>query len=242
MSDQEEIWKDIEGYEGKYQVSNLGRVKKIYKTVQEKIIKSHIHEEYCVIGLYKNSRRKSFRLHRLLAKAFIQNIDNKPYINHINGIKHDNRLENLEWVTQSENTQHAYDTGLAHGNNNIFRIKSGAGQNHHCYKGEILGFLNGEHIVTLYGPKDMREKGFNPAGVCGVLKGRYKHHKGLTFTRNNRDLKIGRNHEEYCRFHQNITDLLMDKSLSVQKISDITEKNTSIIRRVKSSMKILGML
>ena len=122
----EEIWKDIKGYEGKYQVSNLGRVKslarmtssnngstKYLKREKEKILKSRINSVgYPVVGLCKNNRTKTVKVHRLVAEAFIPNLENKPQVNHINGIKNDNKIDNLEWCTNSENVKHAFRTGL----------------------------------------------------------------------------------------------------------------------------------
>ena len=94
-----EIWKDIQDYENIYQVSNLGNIKS-----QRKIRKICVHKSgYNVITLYKNGKGKSFRVHRLVAQAFLPNIDNKEVINHINGIKTDNRVDNLEWCSQKEN-------------------------------------------------------------------------------------------------------------------------------------------
>jgi hypothetical protein len=118
-----EIWKNIEGYEGFYQISNLGNVKSLCRLVgnhsgfkkllKEKILKTHISKTgYFVINLKINSKRKTFKLHRLIAYSFIEKIKGKEYINHINGIKTDNRVENLEWVTIKENNYHAIKTGL----------------------------------------------------------------------------------------------------------------------------------
>ena len=105
-----EIWKDIEEYENIYQVSNLGRVKSLRRItsnnhiVNEKIRKLTIDKDgYCVVSLWINGKSKQHFVHRLVAQAFIPNPDNKPYIDHINTDKTDNRVENLRWATQKEN-------------------------------------------------------------------------------------------------------------------------------------------
>ena len=106
----QEIWKDIVGYEGLYQVSNLGRVKSLGNTKarKEKILLGvSISDNYLQIGLNKNGERKRYVIHRLVAEAFIPNPLNKPQVNHINGNKKDNRVENLEWWTQCENIRHS---------------------------------------------------------------------------------------------------------------------------------------
>lgn len=106
MDLQIEIWKDIVGYEGLYQISNFGMVKSL---VRDKIMKLKVDDGYNRISLRKNSGYKIFPVHRLIAVAFIPNPKNKTYINHLNGIKNDNRIENLEWCTASENRRHALD-------------------------------------------------------------------------------------------------------------------------------------
>lgn len=116
-----EIWKDVVGYEGVYQVSNLGNVKslRMWSSVQkryiqrEKILKPYkAPTGYLQIGLKSERTRKLGLVHRLVAEAFIPNAENKREVNHINGIKTDNRVENLEWNTSQENTIHAYKKGL----------------------------------------------------------------------------------------------------------------------------------
>ena len=108
----EEIWRDVIGYEGLYQISSLGRVKSLSKKSKpgkgnysrpEIIMKlRHTTDGYMHVLLYKNGKGKRCRVHRLVAKAFIQNPGNKPTVNHINHIRDDNRVDNLEWATARE--------------------------------------------------------------------------------------------------------------------------------------------
>lgn len=101
-----EVWKDVKGFEGHYQVSNLGRVKGI-KFVKERIIKGNAPLGYPMVGLRKpGEKRRHIKIHRLVYSAFIGDIPNGMEINHKNGIRHDNRLENLECVTRRGNCQH----------------------------------------------------------------------------------------------------------------------------------------
>jgi hypothetical protein len=105
---EQEIWKDVIWFEGLYQVSNLGNVKSL-KYWKEKILKYWIDTRgYCYVNLYKKGTIKTFSIHRLIGLYFINNSKNKPEINHKNGIKSDNRVENLEWCTHSENIKHNY--------------------------------------------------------------------------------------------------------------------------------------
>jgi len=99
--------KKIEDYN--YTININGEVTNI-KT--NKILKQSVNQGRVMVELWKNNKKKHFLLHRLIAKAFIPNPNNKPQINHINGNPLDNRIENLEWVTDSENKYHAYKTNL----------------------------------------------------------------------------------------------------------------------------------
>lgn len=115
----EEIWKNVQWYEWKYLVSNLWRVKSIIN--KEIILKPHFCKYwYMKLNLSLNNKRRAYKVHRLVAIAFIENPENKIQVNHKNWIKHDNLLENLEWCTRSENMQHAWDTWLKTLKNNHF--------------------------------------------------------------------------------------------------------------------------
>ena len=103
----------IKGYEGRYSISRDGT---LYSHLRNKIL-SPCYDSggYLHIRLRKNGSGSSYKVHRLLAIQYISNPLNKSQINHINGIKDDNRLENLEWCTSQENVQHAFDTSLTVG-------------------------------------------------------------------------------------------------------------------------------
>lgn len=115
-AEQNEVWKDIKGYENQYQISNLGNIRALSRKGQRKGVermKTRISNwGYPIISIWKNNKQKTFSVHRLVAETFIANPNNNAEVNHKNGIKTDNRVENLEWVTREENIQHAYDTGL----------------------------------------------------------------------------------------------------------------------------------
>lgn len=116
-----EIWHDVIGYEGLYKVSNLGNVKMLQRLLpdkrilKEKFLKQQIQRNgYLLVGLRKEGKQKFISVHRIVASAFIPNIENKKQVNHIDGNKLNNKVNNLEWVTASENIKHAYKTGLKH--------------------------------------------------------------------------------------------------------------------------------
>jgi hypothetical protein len=104
----EEEWRDIEGYEGFYKISNLGRLLILSKNkIKKQVINS---EGYAYVTISKNDIKKCFTVHRLVAKAFIPNPENKEQVNHKNKVRSDNRMENLEWNTIKENSIHRDNT------------------------------------------------------------------------------------------------------------------------------------
>lgn len=109
-----EAWRDIEGYEGLYKVSNIGRVRSTPRTFTKggilRIYKAGAG--YLKLTLTKNGRQQQFYVHRLVARAFAPNPDNLPQINHIDGDKENNHINNLEWCNSADNMRHAWSNKL----------------------------------------------------------------------------------------------------------------------------------
>ena len=149
-----EEWRPIKGYEGYYEVSNLGRVRRCAVILKERISKYG----YANVTLYGRSKPKTCRVHRLVAEAFIENFGERPYVNHIDGCKKNNCVKNLEWSTQKENVQHAYKIGLAHG---------AGGENNPYAK---LTNDQAEEIRNVYIPYDKEYGGRKLAQKYGVSR------------------------------------------------------------------------
>lgn len=118
-----ELWKDVVGYESYYEVSNLGRVRSKERVLphninkgnyvkKSKVLSTQIRKGYVFVCVCVNGIRKALPVHRVVAKAFLPNPENKAQVNHIDGDKTNNKLENLEWATAKENVDHAVRTGL----------------------------------------------------------------------------------------------------------------------------------
>ena len=123
-----EIWKDIKDYEGLYQASNFGNLRSLnYKRSGKiQVLKPALDNKgYLRTALMKNGVLKTVKVHRVIAQTFIENLNNKPQVNHINGVKNDNTINNLEWCDNSENQNHAVKSGL---------VKQKSGNLHHKTK------------------------------------------------------------------------------------------------------------
>lgn len=162
-----EIWRDIAGYEGLYQVSNLGRVKSLgngrtCKTSRIlKFIKTKVG--YLYVQLCKDGKRKGFRVNRLVAEAFIPNTDGKPEVNHIDEDKANNSVENLEWVWPKDN--------INHGTRNERVAKK--------LSKLVLQFtLDDEFVREWESTKECGRNGFSQGAVAACCRGEYKQHKG----------------------------------------------------------------
>ena len=180
-----EGWKPVEGFPD-YEISKVGRVKSLPRVVKngttstmklkEKILKFNIHRGgYSQVSLRKGGRSFKVYVHRLVAVAFLSNPDNLPQVNHEDGDKSNNREDNLEWSTQSDNNLHAYRTGL-----------KAAPKPEDCrdYLGKIEVISpEGEVFLTLNGTKDIVSKGFHAGCVYSCLRGERISHKGYTFKR-----------------------------------------------------------
>jgi hypothetical protein len=140
-----ENWKDVKGYEGVYMVSDLGRVVRIKKskgTSGNNVLSPQKNESGLYVKLRNSGDDISKKVHRLVAEAFIPNPKNKPQINHKDGNRWNNRWDNLEWATQSENVEHSH--------NNLDREYSAYGENHSNSKSISQYDKNGE-LIDVYG-------------------------------------------------------------------------------------------
>ena len=131
---------------------------------------------YMSISLQLDGKTRVKSVHRLIAEAFVPNPDNKPVVNHINGIKTDNRASNLEWVTHSENDLHAYKTGLRKATRPMLGVKGGDNP----LAKRIGQYTMEGHLVKEWDSiVDTKKEGFNTGCIGHVLKGTRKHHKNF---------------------------------------------------------------
>lgn len=167
-----ELWKQISSNPN-YEISNTGKIRR------KKSIKEHSVTDkkgYLTTDLYSNGVRKSVRVHRVVAEEFIPNPDNKPEVNHKDGNKHNNNVDNLEWVTKKENCEHAWKHGLARSSCSMLGRKNpNAGR-----KGKPFRIVEtGEVFETLHECEE--KKNCNNRHINDCLKGRQKTHRGYHF-------------------------------------------------------------
>lgn len=178
---EQEVWRTIAGYEGKYFISNFGRVKSVFiskdrnlsiskKPVDKvRILKPQLENGYYMIRLCNGAKNtKQYLIHRLIAIAFIPNPENLPIINHKNAIRTDNRIENLEWCTWSHNSKHAW---------NFHGMKT-----HPSFIRKHIGHdkINGIRSLRASGVsyrKIAKQVGCDPTTVWNVLKNNFNYSK-----------------------------------------------------------------
>lgn len=176
-----EEWKDIKGYEGLYQISNLGRVKSLeriikYKDGRKYKVKEKIKENnkikhgYCIVSLYKNCHRKSYRINRLVAEAFIPNPNNYPIVNHKDENPSNNNYKNLEWCTQK------YNCNYGTSNERVSKKLSKKVYQYDLNKNYIREFESATYAERNYGIKR--------TGISDCCNGRTKTYKGFIYSFN----------------------------------------------------------
>lgn len=174
-----EIWKDIPSYEGYYQVSNLGNFRSLPRVIRYKgsglrnypaknLLTETTKDNYQRIVLMKEGVKKRFQAHRLVALVFLPNPKNKPCINHIDGNKSNNCVDNLEWCTHSENTTHAIKTGLL----DVSKHHPSNAKSIHCID-------TGEIFISMYSAVTWLGK--NYTSISTLSRGIKKHGKAFGY-------------------------------------------------------------
>lgn len=172
-----EIWKDIEGYTGLYQVSNLGRIKSLPRTIASGIYYSNIRTTdeiiksttvsnagYELVALYKGNKEKRFTVHRLVAEAFIPNPHNLPQVNHKDENKLNNNCGNLEWCTRK------YNANYGTSRQRLSDIR----------KIPVIQLDENDTVVCRYEfVTEVRKNNFDPSGVIQCCKGRRENYRGF---------------------------------------------------------------
>lgn len=162
-----EIWKNIKGYEGLYQVSSEGRIKSL-KWNKERILKPGIDRGgYLLVTLCAGGKPKTLKVHRLVCQAFHKNHENKPCVNHIDEDKTNNAASNLEWSTYEENNNHG-----THNERMAKTLNKPVGQ--YTLDGELIK-------VWVSAREAQKQAGFSYNHISNVATGKHKTHKGFVW-------------------------------------------------------------
>ena len=241
----EEIWKSVVNFEESYEVSNLGRFKRLSRYTNNKngknLLKERINNnnvikssnKYINVSLCSEGICKTFLLHRLIMEAFTPNIENKPCVNHINGIKHDNRLENLEWCNYSENAIHAFKIGLSKSERKVLQYS-----------------IEGEFIKEWSSLKDIRSV-FNMnintlVKSCKHEIGKYTAHGYIWTYYNGEDIKSNISINKVYSKVIIVTDLITNEKIEylnsehTAKALDVSKATISLILngKIKKAVKL----
>lgn len=168
-----EIWMPVNGHEGRYEVNNNGVVKALSKikaggtqVYPERILKPSKVSGYLGVSFCRLGTKMFVSVHRVVAKAFIPNPQNKPCVNHINGIKNDNRVENLEWCTYSENEKHSYSV--------LNKVSSGFGRtgSKNTLSKKVKQIKDGVTVCIYFGASEAgRKTGINHSHIIESANG-----------------------------------------------------------------------
>jgi len=226
LTNLEETWRDIVGYEGYYKISSRGNIKRNSRTVirenqgnffvkEKDLLPTETPKGYLRIQLSKETKKQNHLIHRLVAEAFISNPENKPLVNHKNSNRKDNCLENLEWATESENLKHAYDEGQRISNAKYVVI---------CEELDLLT------IGTPKMEESLKAKGYanaSSASIFNCINGSSETHLGFNFI----SYPIAEFYEPNKLEHMNLVDLI--ELLADWKAASERNKNGCIYNSIE---------
>lgn len=168
------VWKDVPGYEGLYKVSDRGEIRSECGLWGAHYIDGFSQKNgYMKVALYKNKKKKTFQIHRVVASAFLENPYKKEQVNHKDGNKKNNCVTNLEWCTQSENQIHAFKMGLNRGRKGEENVRSRS----------IIQYDKNMNKIAEWGCMSTAQEklGINVSNICNCCKGKIKSIGGFVF-------------------------------------------------------------